>query len=223
MTDTKLFKVDANGKIKGEHLAFDFLSEVKVNKALIAEVIRNELSSLRTSNAHTKTRGEVRGGGRKPWKQKGTGRARHGSRRSPIWIGGGVTFGPRNTTNWDLKTNRSARLSAIRSLLKDRLDADNGFYLDNITVDKTKDAANFAVNLSTAKEMKSKKIAILYTTPEKDSIRGFCNTDVQMINAGNLKLSRLANANSYIMTPAAVELLEARLRVISRTKSKVKA
>jgi len=75
------------------------ISSIKIKPGLVHFVATAKLSNLRKSTAHTKTRGEVRGGGRKPWRQKGTGRARAGSIRSPIWKGGGVIFGPRKTRN----------------------------------------------------------------------------------------------------------------------------
>jgi len=78
------------------------MSKTTINKALIKQAVLAKLSNLRQSTSHTKTRGQVSGGGRKPWKQKGTGRARAGSSRSPIWSGGGVTFGPSNERNFKL-------------------------------------------------------------------------------------------------------------------------
>lgn len=98
--------------------AFVTLDDYESRAVLLAQVVRCELMNMRSGNAHTKMRGEVRGGGKKPWKQKGTGRARHGSNRSPIWIGGGVTFGPRNTVNWHLKINKTSRIAALKSTLR---------------------------------------------------------------------------------------------------------
>jgi len=92
------------------------LFKEKVNKPLIAQYVRVYLSNQRRGTASAKTRGEVSGGGRKPWRQKGTGRARHGSIRSPIWVGGGVAHGPK-PRNWGLKMPSKMRRKALLSAL----------------------------------------------------------------------------------------------------------
>ncbi len=115
---TKVYNTEGN--IVGETELPATLFEVPVKEALVHEAVRVARANARASIAHTKMRGEVRGGGKKPWKQKGTGRARHGSIRSPLWRGGGVTFGPRSNRNYALKMNRQARRAALRMALSDR-------------------------------------------------------------------------------------------------------
>nr|YP_010337180.1 ribosomal protein L4 [Pseudoerythrocladia kornmannii]QUE28261.1 ribosomal protein L4 [Pseudoerythrocladia kornmannii]UNJ16765.1 ribosomal protein L4 [Pseudoerythrocladia kornmannii] len=105
----------SNEEIGEEQLTLNIAEKTAnyvVHRALIAQ-----RSQRRNNTASTKTRSEVRGGGRKPWKQKGTGRARAGSNRSPLWRGGGVIFGPRNTINYDKKINQKESQLAIRTVL----------------------------------------------------------------------------------------------------------
>lgn len=107
------------------------------NAPLVAQAIRVRLTNARLGNAHTQTRAEVRGGGRKPWRQKGTGRARHGSTRSPIWIGGGVALGPRSRTlHLDLPTQM--RRAALFSSLSDKVRSEQVLILDALTLSEVK-------------------------------------------------------------------------------------
>src|SRR3989339_770912 len=94
--------------------------EVSPNPDLVHHVVVAQQANRRQIIAHTKTRGEVRGGGKKPWRQKGTGRARHGSIRSPLWKGGGVTFGPRNDRVYEQDINRKMRRKALMVILSDK-------------------------------------------------------------------------------------------------------
>ncbi len=98
--------------------------DVEPKEELIHQALVTQTANSRKNIAHTKVRSEVRGGGAKPWRQKGTGRARAGSRRSPIWVGGGITFGPRNDKNYSKKMNnkaaRKALLMTLTSKLKDK-------------------------------------------------------------------------------------------------------
>ncbi len=102
-TAEKIGEIELNPKI----------FEVKPSEHLLAEAVRISQSNSRQGTSNTKTRGEVSGGGKKPWKQKGTGRARVGSTRSPIWRHGGITFGPRANQNWELKINKKAKTKAL--------------------------------------------------------------------------------------------------------------
>lgn len=106
-------------KVAEESIPDDFLKEE--NPKLTTQAVNRQMANSRNSIAHTKTRGEVRGGGRKPWKQKGTGRARAGSSRSPIWIGGGVTFGPRNVRNFSQRMPQKMSQGAINIAITDKI------------------------------------------------------------------------------------------------------
>ena len=192
--------------------AFEILNDYDVRTTLLAQVIRAEFANLRAGNAHTKTRGEVSGGGKKPWKQKGTGRARHGSSRSPIWVGGGVSHGPRNLTNWTQRINKTSRIAALKSILKDRLDNNSVYqFAPAFDFPRTKNADISMANFGVKKLVNPKKTLVIYTSEEKEKLRGFTNTEVKMINAKQLQIHKLAEATSYLLTPDARVILEERI------------
>ncbi len=116
---------------------------------LVHQVVEGMRSNKRSGTADTKDRGEVRGGGKKPWKQKGTGRARHGSTRSPIWVGGGVTHGPLSEKNYKRKISKSMRAQALFSVLSKKLKDGEILFVDSLTPAniKTKDATAVVKNL----------------------------------------------------------------------------
>ena len=142
-----------SGKEVGSVELPENIFNVPWNGDLVHQVVVSMQANARTNIAHTKNRGEVRGGGKKPWKQKGTGRARHGSIRSPIWRGGGVTFGPRNDKNYTKKTNRKMRVSALFSVLSRKLQEGEILFLDtlNFAAPKAKEAKEVLNNLSKIK------------------------------------------------------------------------
>src|SRR4030042_2674298 len=122
----------------------DIIAEAKFNKALIWEAIKNYLAGKRRGTACTKTRGEVSGGGKKPWKQKHTGRARSGSTRSPLWRHGGTTFGPK-PRDYSYPFPRKKRIRALRSILSYKLKEGNVCIIDKLIFEqaKTKEAVKF--------------------------------------------------------------------------------
>lgn len=188
---------------------FTNLKEYIANPILVSQTIQAELSNLRHSIAHTKTRSEVSGGGKKPWKQKGTGRARHGSTRSPIWVKGGVAHGPRNTVNWHKKINQSARIATLKSLLKDRLDSKQIFvFNDDFDFTKTKECDELFSKINSKLGSKTKEFVIVYSILEKNKTLGFSNLDNDFLNSQNLKLFKLAKAKNYIFTPQALIEIE---------------
>jgi large subunit ribosomal protein L4 len=110
-------------------------------------------ANARTPVAHSRDRSEVRGGGKKPWKQKGTGRARHGSSRSPIWKGGGVTHGPRNDKSYEQKINKKMRIKALFTVLSEKYRKGQILFVEELALKdiKTKDAVKVITDLSSVK------------------------------------------------------------------------
>lgn len=132
--------LDATGASAGTVDLPEELFGGEVNEVLVHQVVTAELAAARSGTASTKTRSEVRGGGKKPWRQKGTGRARHGSIRSPIWVGGGAVFGPKPRP-YLKKVNKKMRRAALRSALADKAAAGRVWILDGFSETKTRAAA----------------------------------------------------------------------------------
>ena len=130
-----------SGDKKGTLDVSDAMFKAEVNDEIILLSVIRQLANGRQANAHVKTRADVRGGGKKPWRQKGTGRARFGSSRNPIWRGGGIAFGPRNVRNFSLDMPKKARRSALFSCLSQKAAENKIFALDTYKADlpKTRD------------------------------------------------------------------------------------
>ena len=120
------------------------------NSDLVHQVVTAMQANARTPVAHSRTRGEVSGGGKKPWRQKGTGRARHGSSRSPIWKGGGVTHGPRNEKSYDQKINKKMKTKALYTVLSKKFKDGQIMFVEELALKniKTKDAQAILTDLS---------------------------------------------------------------------------
>ncbi len=127
-----------DGKPAGEMDLNEAHFGVKGKMSLVHEVLLAQQANRRKSIANTKTKGEVSGGGKKPWKQKGTGRARQGSIRSPQWVGGGITFGPLSERNFSLKVNRKAKQKALFIALTDKVNDKNLIVIDSIKTEPAK-------------------------------------------------------------------------------------
>jgi len=201
--------------------------EVSQKMSVIRQVLNAQLANSRKVLAHTKGRSEVRGGGKKPWKQKGTGRARHGSIRSPLWIGGGVTFGPTKDRNFGVKVNKKMKKKALNMILSDKAACDKIFILDELKLEKekTKDMIgilkNFKDIMKTNKTdetntqekkkkiEKDKKVLMLYADKAENLIRVGRNLEkLKIIGANNLNIKDILNYEYLMMPKDALKVIE---------------
>lgn len=165
---------------------------------MVHQVVQGMYSNKRAGTADTKDRGEVRGGGRKPWKQKGTGRARHGSSRSPIWVGGGVTHGPLVEKNYKRKISKKMRAQALFSVLSKKLKNGEILFVDSLAMSamKTKFAVEVIENLAKASGFKtlaiSKKPRLLTALYERNE-----NIEKSFRNIPALEIVFLKNLNPF--------------------------
>jgi large subunit ribosomal protein L4 len=165
---------------------------------LVHQVVESMRSNKRAGTADTKGRGEVRGGGKKPWKQKGTGRARHGSSRSPIWVGGGVTHGPLAEKNYKRKISKKMRAQALFSVLSKKMQDGEIVFVDSLAMDKmnTKAGVSIVANLAKASGFKtltsSKKPRALTALFARNE-----NTEKSLRNIPSLEIVFLKNLNPY--------------------------
>lgn len=159
------------------------LFNVKWNPSLVHQIWNAMAANKRRPWAHTKGRGDVRGGGKKPWRQKGTGRARAGSSRSPIWKGGGVTFGPDKIKNYGQKINKKMKTAALLSVLSHKV-KDGEFKILNeldIAKPKTKLVSNILDNLLNKNKKNNPSVLIVPSEPKKDLIRAGRNIQKTMV------------------------------------------
>lgn len=172
---------------------------------LLKQAYLTYLANGRTAGASVKTRGLVRGGGKKPWKQKGTGRARFGSIRNPIWRGGGIAFGPTGQENHTLKLSTSAKRTAIRQALsiaaqEDRVSVIESF---DIKTGKTSDAAKLFAKLNA-----DRNVLVVVETKSDQVVRACRNLSfVKVIQANYLNVYDIVNANLILTTTPALKLV----------------
>jgi len=184
------------GKVAGDIDLPAKVFAVKWRADLVHQVVESMRSNKRAGTADTKDRGEVRGGGRKPWKQKGTGRARHGSSRSPIWVGGGVTHGPLAEKNYKRKISKKMRAQALFSVLSKKMKDKEIIFVDSLDITPIKTKTGVEVIKSLAKVMKfdagkkSGKPRILTALYERNP-----NAEKSLRNISTLKIAFLKNLN----------------------------
>ena len=194
------------------------------NESLMHQVVTSMQDNARTPVAHTKGRGEVRGGGRKPWKQKGTGRARHGSTRSPIWKGGGVTHGPRNEKVYARTIPQKMRAKALFMALSRKLRDGQVVFIDTFGLEKPSTASAKKALVAIAKNdmakigaKKSNAALVAFADPKEASVKSFRNI-------GNIRYASVRDLNplavlrhSYLI----VENPEASVAILAQRANKL--
>ncbi len=181
--------------------------EVEVNNDLIHQVVVSQMANKRKSIAHTKNRGEVRGGGKKPWRQKGLGRARHGSIRSPIWIGGGVTFGPRKDRIFKKRIPKKMKRLALFMVLSAKVKNNLLIVLDDLKISEPKTQSMVKV----LNKVIPKKESSLIALPElnKNIILATKNIPhAKTIQARDLNCLDIVSSKYLIMPETSIEVIE---------------
>ena len=205
------------GEVIGEVNLPERIFDLKLNPDLVHQVLTSQLANARQVIAHTKGRGEVRGGGRKPWRQKGTGRARHASIRSPIWRGGGVTFGPTKERNFKKKINKTMKRRALFMVLSSKVRDGEFLMLDDLRFENMKTKAsdcffkNISDNLAGYRRGGKKNDSILLVTPSANRgiVRAVGNLPFAGVRpADSLNIGEVLGNKYLIMLKDAVAVIE---------------
>lgn len=201
----KVDVLNINGQKVEELELSESIFAAEISEYAVYEVIKNHLANRRQGTQSAKTRAEVRGGGRKPWRQKGTGRARHGSTRSPQWIGGGVVFAPK-PRDYSYSVNKKVRRLALKSVLTTKVNEGNLIVLDALEMNapKTKD---FIAMLSAVNAGKKALVVTAENSPNVvKSGRNIPGVDITFVNT--LNVYDIMRHDSLIITKEAVRKTE---------------
>lgn len=204
MAKVKIYNV--KGDAVGELALKAKLFEVEINPELVHEAVVAQQANARQVIAHTKDRSDVRGGGRKPWRQKGTGRARAGSNRSPIWRGGGITFGPSKDRNFSKKMNRKAKQKALAMTLTDKVANEKFVVIDSLEVadGKTKNFVEIFGKLPVA----GKKTLVVLDPENQSARRAISNVPkVESISVKSLNVVDVLGHEMILISKDAVDIL----------------
>lgn len=200
----KVNLLDKEGKKVKDIELNDTIFGIKPNDAVIYDAVVLAAASARQGTAKAKNRSEVSGGGKKPWKQKGTGRARQGSIRSPQWVGGGVVFGP-TPRSYDKKQNKKERRLALKSVLSYKV-IDNQFLVVDALTDtgKTKEFVAYLNSLNTGKSV----LVVTHDLTENLILASRNLNDVKVIRVDEINTYDVVSYETIIITAEAVKVLE---------------
>ncbi|MGM0501321.1 MAG: 50S ribosomal protein L4 [Bacillota bacterium] len=197
---------NSNGESVGNVTLNDEVFDIEINEHVVHEAVTAQLAAKRAGTAKTKTRSEVRGGGRKPWRQKGTGRARHGSIRSPIWVGGGTTFGPQ-PRSYAKKLPKKVKKLAVKSVLTDKVQNEGLIVIDSLNFEqpKTKKMVSVLENL----DANDQKVLIVLDNISDNVYKSARNIPgVRVVNAGQVTVYDVLNSDKVILQEDAVSQVE---------------
>jgi large subunit ribosomal protein L4 len=204
MTETTIKSTAKKSLLPKEIFAVD----VK-NHELLKLAYDSYLAQSRTASATTKQRGEVSGGGRKPWKQKGTGRARFGSSRNPIWRGGGIVFGPRGNENYTKKLTTTSKRVALRQALSLASKAEKIVVLDFKTTGKTSEAVKFLND-----NQLTRRVLMVVDEKTPEMLRATNNIqDILLVRANYLSVYHILNADKIVLSTKSVDVIKQWLKV----------
>ncbi|CAM4238820.1 MULTISPECIES: 50S ribosomal protein L4 [Listeria] len=203
MPNVALLKQD--GTNAGEITLNDTIFGIEPNEKVVVDVILSQRASLRQGTHKVKGRSEVRGGGRKPWRQKGTGRARQGSIRSPQWRGGGIVFGP-TPRSYAYKLPKKVRRLAIKSILSSKVKEESLVVLEGLTfaAPKTKEFTAFLKNIS----VDTKALVVVADGSENVELSARNLQGIKVIPAQSISVLDVAKHDKLIITKAALEQVE---------------
>lgn len=208
---TKIAVKNLEGKEVGSMELNPVLFDMPMNDALVHQVYVSLSNNLREPIAHTKNRGDRRGSGMKPWNQKGTGRARVGSRRTPLWKKGGVVHGPRNDRNFSTKVNRKMRQKAALIVLSEKVRRGMLIVVDSLILKEQK--TKFYNQALTAFGCIGKSIVMAFSNRESGSRLAARNLDrVENLPVVNLSVYDLLNSQYIVMSQESVKELEVRFK-----------
>lgn len=196
-----------NGEVTGDVTLPEGIFEVELNSDLVHQVSVSLSANKRQVSAHAKMRGEVRGGGKKPWKQKGTGKARHGSIRSPLWKGGGVTHGPRSERIFAVEIPKKMRRKALLMVLSQKAKENLLIILDKIELEKGK-TREMAMSLS---KLPCKGKTTYIALPEYDKKIFLASRNIKKTkidDARNLNVLDLLNSKYLLLTKESIKTIE---------------
>lgn len=201
----KVSLLNVSGEQVGEIELNDSIFGIEVNEHVLYEAVKNQLANKRQGTQSAKTRAEVRGGGRKPWRQKGTGRARQGSIRSPQWVGGGIVFAPK-PRDYSYRLPKKVRRLAMKSALSSKVENNELIVVNelNLEAPKTKDMIKILESIKAAKK------ALVVTAENNENVIRSSNNiqGVQTSTVNTLNVYDILKYDSLVLTEDAVKKVE---------------